>query len=311
MSFQFPALREEIVIETGFMKHTETLTLSTHNSSGVVVWTGLSRLGKTTTALWMKDRIDKAYSDALPNAFRARHFEVTQLDDWGPVQKRAMKALHGGCLGPLDAGLYKRLDAQELVEHVATGLIRERIGLIFIDEAGLWCLNAIRGVIAIRDQVQKMGHRVTIVLIGMDDLPIKLRASAQVNGRIHEWVYFQPHSLEETTRLVAATSDLWKDADPGSVEVKRQMAVIHEVTDGAPGLIRPLVEKVEANLARRDRELSAEFVMAVHRRSQKAMTNSQNAAEAGFAFAKPAAANGTSPKSVTRGRKGKNGRKKP
>ena len=282
--FTFPVCREEVRIETGFMKHIEELTLGTYNSSGVIVWTGSSGLGKTTTALWMKDRIEEAYSDDIPDAFRAKHYQSTQLDDRPSVEKAAMKSFHLGILGPLDNGLYRRVGAQELAEHIVTALIKKRIGIAFVDEAGLCCVNAIRALIAVRDLAVKKGHRLTMVLIGMDDLPIKLEANAQVYGRIKEWCFFQPYSLEETADLALEVSDLWEGADLDDLEVKRQMAMLHQVTGGVPGLLVPFLEKVEKRLARSSRELSAAFLMGVHQRSLNAQTKARQAARGNYSF---------------------------
>lgn len=281
-TFRYPKKRERPVVETALMRDAETRTMAIHNTSPIVVWTGRSRLGKTTTAEWLEGRINGAYKDSDPDAFHAHHYQVTELGDWSTVNKAAMQAFHTAVLGPLDTGLYRRLNADDLAALIAESLKSRRIEVVFVDEAGLYSLPALRGLVAIRDQAVKLGHTLTLVLIGMDDLPFKLEANPQIAGRVQEWVYFQPHSVSETFDLLQEVSSLWTGASLDTPETRAEIEFVHKTTGGVAGLIISFVGKVEAELEKGDRPLSRAFLKAVHLRTQRAKARAQNAARKGY-----------------------------
>lgn len=291
-NFKFPTRTTDRVIETDLMHQVEDLTIAAHNSSPIVVWTGRSRLGKTTTAQWLAKRINDAYSAANADAFQARRYQATELASWHSVDKTAMAAFHIGVLGSLDEGLYRRLRAPELAGHVVTGLLRNRIELVFVDEAGLYSVPALRGLIAIRDRLVEKGGRLTLVLIGMDDLPTKLEQNPQVKGRVHEWCYFEPYKLRETVRLVRKISPLWARANSKDPEVRRQLKFLHEATDGTPGRIVPFVQKVEQAVTTSGHELSVALLKAVQLRTARNRQQAQAAQR--NAYRKPSPKKGKS-----------------
>ena len=278
-TLKFPPRQAAPIIETDLMHDVVDRTLIIHNRSPLVVWTGSSGLGKTTTAAWLKRRIKEAFSTDNPDAFLAKHYQATELADWHSVGKTAMGAFHAGVLGELDSGLYKRFRANELADLIVTGLIQSRIELVCIDEAGLYGLRAIRGLVAIRDRAVERGHRLTLVLIGMDDLPIKLKATPQIAGRVHEWCCFRPYSLAETIELVTELTDLWSGADMVDPAVKRQFEFIHAITHGVARQIAVFVDKIEHAAYQLDRPLSVAFLKAVHMRTTKEQKRSESAAK--------------------------------
>src|SRR5690606_3545911 len=275
-TFQFPRRVATQVVETDFMHDVAERTLAAHNSSPIVVWTGRSRLGKTTTAEWLARRINAAYSESNPDAFQARRYQATETPGWLGADKTAMAAFHHGILGVLDVGLYRRLAAPQLAALVVAGLLRNRIELVFVDEAGLYSLTALRGIIRIRDHMVDKGGRLTLVLIGMDDLRTKLEQNPQIAGRVHEWCYFQSYKLSETARRVRKISPLWAQASAKNLEVRRQLKFIHQVTDGTPGRIVPFVQKVEQEVAS-GQKLSVALLKAVQIRTAQSRKNAQAA----------------------------------
>jgi len=275
-TFQFPKRATSQVVETAFMHEVADLTIAAHNSSPIVVWTGRSRLGKTTTAEWLTGRINAAFTDSNADAFQARRYQATEIPGWQGADKRAIGAFHGGVLGVLDDGLYRRSAAPDLAAHVVAGLLKTRVELVCVDEAGLYSLTALRGLIAIRDHMVAKGGRLTLVLIGMDDLPTKLDQNPQVAGRVHEWCLFQPYKLSETARLVRKISHLWARANPKDPEVRRQLKFLHEATDGTAGRIVPFVQKVEQEVAA-GQELSVALLKAVQIRTARSRKQAQTA----------------------------------
>lgn len=281
--FTFPPRRRKTIVETALMRQVADRTTSTHNDSSICVWTGRSRVGKTTTAEWLEDRINAAYDAANPDAFQARRYQATELAAGRGVIKRAMGALHAGVLGTLDSGLLRRLTPDDLASLIVTGLSRQRIEMVFIDEAGLYCLSALRALVAIRDKAVERGQRLTLVLIGMDDLPLKIQANPQVKGRVHEWCYFSPYRLEETIKLVQCISEPFAGLPLSDREVHRQFEFIHQVTSGLAGQIVPFVHKVERELELSGRPLSVSVLKVTHLKTQREKTRAQSAARRGYA----------------------------
>lgn len=279
----FPNRRKAPIVETALMHEVTDRTLAVHYKSPIIVWTGQSHLGKTTTATWFRDRINLAYEAENPDAFRAGYYQATEVPAWyHSPDKMAMGAFHSGILGPLDSGLYRRLKPDELAKHIVTGLIKRQIEMAIVDEAGLYSLPALRGLITIRDRAVIQEHPLTIVLIGMDDLPFKITATPQIDERVHEWLYFKSYTLQETIDLATEVTDLWRDADLSSVEVQRQFQFIHDHTDGVAGRIVAFLGKVEADLAFSERELSVAFLKAIHLRTLRAKERAQQAARNGY-----------------------------
>jgi type II secretory pathway predicted ATPase ExeA len=154
--------------------------------------------------------------------------------------------------------------------------MKRRIEMVFVDEAGLYSLPALRGLIAIRDHMVEEGGRLTLVLIGMDDLPTKIDQNPQVAGRVHEWCFFEPYTPSETEQLVRAISPLWASADSENLEVQRQLTFLHQASNGIPGHVVPFVQKVEQEVAG-GQKLSVALLKAVQLRTARNRKQSQTA----------------------------------
>lgn len=280
--FSFPERRQMPVVVTELMRDMKTRVMALHNASPIVVWSGSSGRGKTTTATWLTKLINAAFDPENPNAFKAHHYQIKGRADWHSVEKTAMATFHVEVIGPLDDGLYRRLRACELADLIVETLIQKRIELVFVDEAGLYSVPALRGLVAIRDQALKKGHRFSLVLIGMDDLPSLLRSNAQIEGRIKEWCFFEPYTLEETIDLALQVTDLWREADLSEPDVARQLRYLQEVTHGIPGKIVPFLQMVEAERRIHEWPLSVGLMKAAHLRTQKDLERSVEAAKGGF-----------------------------
>lgn len=246
-TFNFPTRRARARMVSGMMREAERRTIQVLNDSGLVVWSGPSRQGKTTTAQWMTDRINDAYSPKDPDAFRAHYYEVGEIPDWsGNEGKKAVRGMYESILGPLDEGQFRRNPSEQLASRLVEGMSIRGIELVFLDEAGLLSPSAIRGIILVRDTAHNEGRRLSIVLIGMDDLPEKLNAVDQVRGRIQEWIFFDEFTMEETLELMSLMHAPYADVTLLDVTVRKQVEWIHEKCAGRPGLIVALMQKVTA-----------------------------------------------------------------
>jgi DNA transposition AAA+ family ATPase len=200
----FPTKRTFPIIETMMMRLIIERTLSVHILGALVIWYGISRIGKTTTAQLMVDKLAEAYDPDDPNAFRAVHYEVGKIEEYtGNETKRGIKSLYNAVIGtPLDEAVYIRDPPEVLAARLVHGAKLRNIQMVFVDEAGLLSLEAIRGMVLVRDVAENMGWTLTIVFIGMDDLPIKVTRKPQIVNRIHEWCFFKEYDFDDTWKLL-------------------------------------------------------------------------------------------------------------
>jgi hypothetical protein len=269
---------EEKIIETGFMKEVMNRTLLVH--PGNSLWYGESRVGKTTTAQHIVKTINEAFDPYNPYAFRAVHYEVGQIAEWsGHEQKRGLKSLYNATLGRIDEGLYKSDPAETIVEQLILGLRRKNIQQIFIDEAGNLSLDAIRGMIMAYDAAKNTGYPLSLVFVGMDDLPTKVNKLPQVKGRIHEWCYFEPYDLDGIANLLVELSLHFKDLDLKKPEHRNQIECIYDLCGGFPGLLVPFLRKLERYQLIESEEITTTYLRAIHLRTTVDRDSSINKSE--------------------------------
>lgn len=266
MSFvvEFPEPEEENTVETELMRRTLRRTLAVHRGGAIVVWTGPSRIGKTRTAEWAITKLEEAYGSS-PYAFKARHYEVGGVAEFsGNEGKRAIRSLYHATVGTLSEHAYKQLPIEDLAALLVRGLKARNVQLVFVDEAGLLSLPAIRGMILVRDTAELMGWCLSLVFIGMDDLPTKIRTLPQIRNRVHEWCYFQPYGVDETFNLLGALHPHFRELRRDVAAEWVQVEFVHQQFGGLPGLIVPFLRR----LALRHREMNIpielDFLRAVH-----------------------------------------------
>ena len=125
-------------------------------------------------------------------------------------------------------------------------LKKMNIGVIFVDEAGTLPLNAIRGMVLVSDTARTMKWTMTIILIGMDDLPNKLTRLPQIERRVVEWCYFKPYTLKETYCLLSALHPFFAGLNLSVIKEKELIEYIHKAFRGLPGGIVPFVGRFSA-----------------------------------------------------------------
>jgi hypothetical protein len=132
-----------------------------------------------------------------------------------------------------------------LAKQLVYGLKRKNIRMIFIDEAGTLSLDAIRGMVLVRDVAQIQGWPLSLVFIGMDDLPTKMCAVPQIENRIHEWSYFAEYRLEELFEMLKELHPHFAGLDLNNPMDREQVEFIHQKFGGMPGLVVPFLNKLD------------------------------------------------------------------
>jgi len=273
----FPARETKKIVVTPLMERTAKRTLAVHAGGALVVWTGPSRNGKTWTAKWMVEQMEEGYASSM-DAFHCKHFEVGEIDSgWGGGdQKRAIRALYHATIGKLDESTYRQSLVSDLAHITALALQTKNIQMVFVDEAGLLSLSAIRGLVLLRDTAENEDWPLTIVLIGMDDLPTKLRENEQVWNRIHEWCYFKPYDLADTHRFLAELHPHFAALDPQVPSDREQLRFVHDTYGGLPGMFTPYVRRLRAMATEMEREIDLLFLKAAHLRTQRDEQNAMS-----------------------------------
>lgn len=123
----------------------------------------------------------------------------------------------------------------ELVEHFRLYGTR----LLILDEAGTQSAEQLRGITGIADAARRTGVPLTILLVGMDELPKKLYTKAQVKRRVRGWEIFNDWPREDLEALVLAHSPVLSAIRETDTDVK---AVLDLLLTHAKGCLSDVVE---------------------------------------------------------------------
>lgn len=242
----------------------------------MVVWTGDTDLGKTTTARWMTEKVNQGFDQAPgdDDSYRALYYETGRIPRAvNNGAKRAIRSVYQQVLGTMDPGMYRQSPPHHLAELVVRGLERKQLEMLFVDEAGLLSISALRGMALLYDIAEMENWPLTIVLIGMDDLPQSLQAKRQLQSRVKQWVFFEAYEVEEVWPVLADLfGDHFEGPDDGDANEERVVELVCDLTGGTIGQIVPLVRRTTSACHRFDRELNTEAVREVwvaERRTEK------------------------------------------
>ena len=264
VTLNFPTVEAEIIVETEQMRRAANRILAVHPYA-LAVFHGQSGTGKTTTARWTTGGINEHHRPDDPSTFRALHYEVAEIPAWsGQEQKRAIRSLYHAAIGRLDEGLYRQLPGEDLARHLVHALARKSIRQIFVDEAGTLSLDALRGLVLVRDVAENLREPLSFCFVGMDDLPLKLERLPQIKRRVHEWVYFEEYDLKETWKLLAKLHPHFASLDARNPDHWEQVEFVHQTFGGVIGNFTPFLKKLSRRLRDYKGEIGLKHLMAVH-----------------------------------------------
>lgn len=239
--FDYTKPATTVIVKTGMMNLAIRRTLAVHHLGGLSVWSGRAGVGKTTTAQEMVKLIESEYNPNNPKAFRAVHYELGKSPRHEP--KHGIRSLYYGVGYKLDEGRYRNCLAEELAADLVHYLKKMNIQIIIPDEAGCLSLEALRGIALVSDTAHLKEFTLSIIFIGMDNLPNKLERNPQIARRVHEWCYFKPCTLEETHKLLAALHPYFAGLNLTDKEGLEQIRYIQDRCKGMPGSIVPFASR--------------------------------------------------------------------
>ncbi len=179
LQINFPEPERGRILETDVMRQIVTRTMAVHRESAVVLWTGRTRNGKTKTAGWMVREIDAVHQTS-PRGFRAVHYKADAIHQGtGNEMKRGVRSLYHATIGTLTEGVYRNTSVEALAALTVQALRARNVQMVLVDEAGLLSRDAIHGMILVRDIARLEGVTLTLVFIGVDDLPVTMRRLPQ------------------------------------------------------------------------------------------------------------------------------------
>ena len=267
LAYPDPADESIEPLETPLMLEARDRTLAAHRRRGQFVgWFGRSGVGKTTTGEWFKDRCNADADVGVPRAFRAAHFTMPVVRRWGNPEKQALGALFDGVTEtPLDVRDYRWKSQREIAHLIAQYAVTNNIQMIFIDEAGRLCPEALEGILLFLNMVAAPPYDLpcTIVLIGMHDLPTTIDQLPQVATRVSDTINFRPYTRREAHALLRQVSPYFDALDPDAGEGARALDFVIEKTGGLVRSMLQLVERATRLADQFRRPLSMVSIMAV------------------------------------------------
>lgn len=245
--FQFPERREAIFVETGQVREAIRTTLTSHGDCGMVVWTGRSGAGKTRTARHLVRGLEERYRAENPNAFRARYYEVGggRRNLRQRTMRHGIRSLYTATVGPLDERVWRRDPEEEIAARLVRGLQLKRLQLIVIDEAGLLSEDEIRGMVLVRDVAEAAEWPLSLVMVGMDDMPRTMSSLPQIERRVHSWVYFEAYDEDDTWELLARLHPHFRTLNARVKDHREQVAFIHKTFEGLIGRMIPFLRRLD------------------------------------------------------------------
>lgn len=229
---------------------TEELQIAHHRLTnaldipGVQVWTGPSRAGKTEAAKLFVKLAENDHDGADPDSARAAYLSVVESTRRGkkPLWVSILRAVER----PIGARLARTSDDEDLLTRLVMVLRTERVLVLFIDEAGALSDAGLRGVADLHDHAHRSGWPLKTILIGMDELPERVRSQPQLNGRCESWVFFSGLKKKEVACLLADhIPEFLKGLDP-----QEEAVLVDELakfTRGRPGDLMKFVLRLRAS----------------------------------------------------------------
>jgi AAA domain len=260
-----PASGPPRIVETDQMCRAANLTLGIVRDGGLAVWTGHSRVGKSTTARRLTARMNEEPDAPDQRQFRALHYETGEIrENGGNPQRQAIRSLYYQVVGEdLMDHAYRRMPTESIVEQIVRSATRKNLRALFIDEAGCLCVGAIAGMILVYDIAENLGWPITMVFIGMDDLATKMEEKPQIKGRIREWCYFEEYNFDQTKDLLRGLHDHFPAKSKWSQALEEESEFIWEQCGGFPGEILKFLHQVDDRLADLHREIDLKVLKTV------------------------------------------------
>jgi hypothetical protein len=162
------------------------------------------------------------------------------------AMKRICQQVHHEVVGRLPRGVSLGMGAEEIASSVVEELRLRAIGILVVDEAGGLTQDAVRGLMLLSNTARRLRHPLSIVFVGMDDLPRLLTKLPQHKRRTTAHVFFDSYSIQDTLALLRAIHPHFAGHRLDDPQHRRVVEFIHRITqDGLPGYVVPFLNKLD------------------------------------------------------------------
>lgn len=263
-----PPYQQMPIVVTGMMEQAMFEALECHLlGCGACCWYGDTGIGKTATAHHMKQELEENFNvnAKYPDAFRALHFECAPIVPGVNAMKVGIRMLYQFMTGSfLSPGIYHGACLEELTKMVVNVAKKRGIKMIFVDEAGLMSADAIRGLMLICDIAIRMSWQLTMVLIGDNNLPMKISRVPPLERRIEGWVHFTRYEFEATCQILRGLHPHFGSLDPEAADHCEQLEFMHKICEGLPARIVPFLNYMDYYLKISSCRVDLRLLQTIH-----------------------------------------------
>lgn len=191
------------IVPIGQLKEAAKRVAIAHGENGFVVLSGPSGVGKTTCAAYIVDQINQGR--LLDEHARAVTFEVSGKRLATRMQQTVrgpLRAIYTFVLGPVPSTLFQRQSEHEVCRKIVAAMRARGTQVLLLDEAGSLAAEEMRGLAMLMNVAREEGWLLTIVLIGMDELPKTVTSLPQLETRVIQWVWYEPLDQDDWDHVV-------------------------------------------------------------------------------------------------------------
>lgn len=248
-NFSYAPLTKRRVVVTDTIELAASRIMICHQTRGqFAVMAGRSGAGKTTAATYICSSLTEDCDKKEPHSFRAKHYVSSDMRAVRAdvIERRLLAEFLGKALDisvPVDS---RRQSPAMLSSQILVALQQRNIQMVFIDEAGLipsLGLNVLANLL--NEAGTRYGFPLTIVLVGMNDLPLTVGELPQVERRVLDTICFEPYNAAEALVVLREVDPYFIDLQsrPAEHDEVMEFLMSPEVSDG--GMLGQMIQLVE------------------------------------------------------------------
>lgn len=250
---------------------------------------GPSRAGKTTSMLLLADDLNTRCDANEPEACRAIYYVAAdyKADRRATLERHVLAQVLSDGLDISVASDVRRLRPEDLRKKILLACRQRNIEIVFIDEAGQIPAEGLAALANLMNTAQVMfQRRLTIVLIGMDDLPLAIGEQPQVSKRVIDTIMFRPYGPAMAREILAQVEPFFDTLDLETEDGRRVMEFMtsKEVSDGGVlGMMIQLVRKTSEQCRDHGTEFSLRELRMAHLEAARDRNRAIDSAKNGWA----------------------------
>ena len=276
MSLLYPEPRRPRIVITPEMESAfHRVTLCHRGPGQMVAVVGPAGAGKTTAMRLLSRQMEEDCAASVPNAWRTSYYVSADLTNAHRVtlERHVLAQMLSDGLGLSVEKDLRRSRPEDLRQKILLALRQRNVQMVFIDEAGLipsLGLNALANLVNAAEV--SFGWPLTIVLVGMNNLPLTIRELPQVERRVADTIFFQPYGPEDALVALAQIEQYFASLELATEEGRAVMEFLTspEVSSGGMlGIMIHLVLRTTDHCQRDGRPFCLRELRMVHHLSAR------------------------------------------